>query len=101
MNTTTTYTIKPGSIAAVQYIECGDGRRMTAIYMSEERQPEVHLDGRGLANIRDTLPVPVLAAINRNFGLMFSLPVERRQALIDNTQPVTVTVEGESTCQDQ
>jgi excinuclease UvrABC ATPase subunit len=84
------YTIKPGSIAAVQYVESEDNRRWTAVYLAEGKQPEITgVSGSG----KSTLPMPVLAAINRNFGMMFSVPVERRQALIDATVPQTIDTE--------
>jgi len=88
------YTIKPGSIAAVQYVERAlpsgaDNQRWTAVYMAEGKQPEI----TDAAGRHATLPMPVLAAINRNFGMMFSIPVERRQALINATVPQTVDIE--------
>jgi hypothetical protein len=83
------YTIKPGSIAAVQYVESEDNRRWTAVYLADGKQHEI----TDAAGRHATLPMPVLAAINRNFGMMFSVPVERRQALIDATVPQTIDTE--------
>jgi len=70
--------ITHGSIAAVQYITDPTGRTF-AVTDSKEPDPN-----------KDTLPLPVLAAVNRQFGIVFSLPYEQRQAFIDNSVPFTV-----------
>ena len=91
------YTVKPGSIAAVQYIQCEDGRTWDAVYAGEGKPVDISLRRTHWAQPQDkTLPMPVLAAVNKYFGMMFSLPYERRQALIDNTLPLEInTNEGE------
>jgi len=76
------YTITHGSIAAVQYVTLPDGRRIT-VTDSQEPDPD-----------KDALPLPVLAAINRQFGIVFSLPYERRQAFIENSIPFNVEVQA-------
>lgn len=97
------YTIKPSSIAAVQYIQCEDGREWDAVYMAEGKPVDItQRRTRRTPTGDNTLPVPVLAAVNKHFEMMFSLPYERRQALIDNTLPLEINInEGEATCQEQ
>jgi hypothetical protein len=74
------YTIRHGSIAAVQYVTRPDG---VTVAVTDSREPD---------RDKDTLPLPVLAAINRQFGIIFALPYERRQAFIDASVPFTVEV---------
>ena len=82
------YTLKPGSIAAVQYLETEEGQVYDAIFMADGKPAEVHL--RGITrNISHTLPLSVLARINRNFGVMFALPYGSRQAALDSAVPET------------
>lgn len=97
------YTIKPGSIAAVQYIQCEDGREWDAVYVAEDKAVDITQRRTSPTQPKDSaLPVPVVAAVNKQFGMMFSLPYERRQALIDNTLPLEINInEGEATCQEQ
>lgn len=83
------YTIKPSSIAAIQYIETNDGQIFDAIFMSAGKPAEVHPRGT-IKNIAATMPLPVLAAVNRNFGVMFALPYDKRQSLIDSFVPEIV-----------
>ena len=84
-----TYTIKHGRIAAVQYITTPEGESLTAVYMSEERLPEVSRTG-GSANIWNTLPLPVQAAINKQFGAVFSLPYAARENFVLSSVPFEV-----------
>ena len=76
-----TFTIRHGSIAAVQYVTRPDG---VTVAVTDSREPD---------RDKDTLPLPVLAAVNRQFGIIFSLPYERRQAFIDASAPFTVDAE--------
>ena len=80
------YTLKPGSIAAVQYLETEEGQIYDAIFMAEGKPAEVHMRGV-TGNVANTLPMEVLARVNRNFGIMFALPYDKRQGLIDSTIP--------------
>lgn len=82
------YTLKPGSIAAIQYLETEDGQIFDAIFLAEGKPSEVHRRG-SMRNVADTLPLPVLTRINRNFGVMFSLPYGRRQSAIESAVPET------------
>jgi hypothetical protein len=85
-----TYTIKHGRIAALQYITTPEGETLTAVYMSEAKQPEVNREGHG-ANIWHTLPLPIQAAINRQFGIVFSLPYAARENFVLSSIPFEVT----------
>jgi hypothetical protein len=74
------YTIRHGSIAALQYVTLPDGK-MIAVTDSKEPDRE-----------KDALPIPVLAAVNRQFGTIFALPLNRRQAFINNSIPFDVEI---------
>lgn len=73
------YIIEHGSIASVQYVTTPAGVRVTVVGETNEPQPDF-----------DSLPLPVRAAVNRQFGQIFSLPYEKRQAFIDNSVPFSV-----------
>jgi len=66
-----TYTIRHGSIAAVQHVTRPDG---SVVYVTDSKEPD---------RDKDALPPPVLAAINRQFGIIFALPYAQRQGFID------------------
>lgn len=76
-----TYTITHGSIAAIQYITTPDGQKITAVGGTQEPQPSF-----------EALPLSVRAAVNRQFGIVLSLPYNQRQAFIDNSIPFCVEV---------
>lgn len=76
-----TYTIEHGSIAAVQYITTPEGRKVTACGGTKEYQPEF-----------EALPLQVRAEVNKQFGIVLSLPYSKRQSFIDNSIPFTVEV---------
>ena len=73
------YTIKHGSIAAVQYVTKPDG---TIVYVTDSK------DDLDLPK----LPLEVRAAVNRQFGIVFSLPYEQRQKFIDSSIPFEIEV---------
>ena len=73
------YTIKHGSIAAVQYVTKPDGAKVAVTDSKED------LD-------LPKLPLEVQAAVNRQFGIIFSLPYEQRQAFIDSSIPFDIEV---------
>ena len=75
------YIIKHGSIAAVQYVTLPSGDKVTVTYA---------LDGSEKELLK--LPLEVQAAVNRQFGTIFALPYDRRQAFIDNSIPFEVEV---------
>ena len=72
------YTIKHGSIAALQYVKTPDGEEIS-VTNTKESQPKF-----------EALPLSVRAAVNRQFGLIFSLPYAARQTFINNSIPFEV-----------
>ena len=86
------YTITHGSIAAIQYIKTDGQRDINAIYQSENKPPEAYPVGDMRENVWKTLPIEVQAVVNRQFGIIFSLPYASRQAFIDNSIPFDVEV---------
>jgi hypothetical protein len=77
------YTIKHGSIAAVQYVTLPDGIVVTVT------------DSKDDLGIKK-LPLKVQAAVNRQFGAIFSLPYSQRQSFIENSIPFDVEVTDET-----
>jgi hypothetical protein len=84
------YTISHGRIAAIQYITTPTGEQFCAIYQSEQKQPEAYPEGNMSRDIWDTLPLPVQAAINRQFGIVFFLPYSARENFVLNSIPFEV-----------
>ena len=84
------YTIKHGSIAAIQHIKTPDDKQLNAIYMGQTRLPEVYIDGDMSQDIWETLPLPVKASINRQFGAVFSLPYNSREGFIKSSMSFEV-----------
>ena len=75
------YTITHGSIAAVQYVTLPDGDKVTVTDARDGSEIEL-----------PKLPLEVQAAVNRQFGTIFALPYDSRQAFIDNSIPFDVEV---------
>jgi hypothetical protein len=75
------YIITHGSIAAVQYVTLPDGDKVTVTYALDGSEREL-----------PKLPLEVQAAVNRQFGTIFSLPYDSRQGFIDNSIPFQVEV---------
>jgi hypothetical protein len=75
------YTIKHGSIAACQYVTLPNGETITVTDSLDE------------PNLKH-LPIEVKAAVNRQFGIIFSLPYGERQKFIDNSIAFEVEVAG-------
>jgi hypothetical protein len=73
------YTIKHGAIAACQYVILPNGKELSISDSPEE------------PNLKH-LPIEVIAAINRQFGIVLSLPYGMRQAFIDNSIAFDVEV---------
>ena len=88
----TKYTITHGSIAAIQYIKTDGEKDIHAIYQSENKPPEAYPVGDMRQNVWKTLPLEVQAFVNRQFGIIFALPYESRQAFIDDSIPFDVEV---------
>ena len=82
-----TYTIQHGNIAAVQYVDTPEGKRVTCVYLSDGKPVEsTDRDARDFA----ALPMEVRAAVNRQFGQVFSLPLESRDVWVKAQVPFTV-----------
>jgi hypothetical protein len=64
----------------VQYVTLPDGKTIT---VPDSKEPDRE---------KDALPMPVLAAVNRQFGTIFALPLNQRQAFIDNSIPFDVEI---------
>jgi hypothetical protein len=75
------YTITHGSIAAVQYVTLPNNDKVTVTYALDGSEREL-----------PKLPLEVQAAVNRQFGAIFALPYDSRQAFIDNSIPFDVEV---------
>jgi hypothetical protein len=75
------YTITHGSIAAVQYVTLPNNEKVTVTYALDGSEREL-----------PKLPLEVQAAVNRQFGTIFALPYDSRQAFIDNSIPFDVEV---------
>jgi hypothetical protein len=75
------YKITHGSIAAVQYVTLPNGSK---VIVTDAK------DGSEIDLLR--LPLEVQAAVNRQFGTIFALPYDSRQAFIDNSIPFYVEV---------
>lgn len=75
------YTITHGSIAAVQYVILPDGSKVTVTDARDGSERDL-----------PKLPLEVQAAVNRQFGTIFALPYNSRQAFIDNFIPFEVEV---------
>lgn len=75
------YIIRHGSIAAVQYVVLPDGSQVTVTDAKDGSELELK-----------RLPLEVQAAVNRQYGIIFSLPYVRRQAFIDDSIPFEVEV---------
>ena len=73
------YVIKHGSIAACQYVTLPSGETITITDCLDE------------PNLK-YLPLEVKAAINRQFGIIFSLPYKSRQEFINNSIAFEVEV---------
>jgi len=72
------YTIKHGSIAAVQYVTLPDGKTVSVTDSKDD--PTL-----------PKLPLEVQAAVNRQFGIVFSLPYNARESFVKNSIPFEVT----------
>jgi hypothetical protein len=73
------YKIEHGSIAAVQFVTMPNGKKITVSDSKDER------------NLR-YLPLEVKEIINRQFGIVFSLPYDSREEFIQNSIPFEIDV---------
>lgn len=84
------YTIRHGSIAAVQWVTLPDGKEISVTDAK---------DGSELQLPR--LPLEVQAAVNRQFGIIFAVPYGMREQFIRDSVPFTVEVPDEVTEESQ
>lgn len=75
------YKITHGSIAAVQYVTLPNGDKVTVTDAKDGSEVDL-----------PKLPLEVQAAVNRQFGTIFALPYDSRQAFIDNSMPFDIEV---------
>lgn len=75
------YIISHGSIAAVQYVTLPGGVKVTVTDAKDGSEWQLK-----------RLPLEVQVAVNRQFGTIFSLPYDSRQAFIDNSIPFEIEV---------
>lgn len=76
------YTIRHGSIAAVQWVTLPDGKEISVTDAKDGSEVQL-----------PKLPLEVQAAVNRQFGIIFSLPYASREQFIKDSVPFTVEVE--------
>lgn len=79
------YIIKHGSIAAIQFVTMPNGKQIAVSDSKEE------------PNLR-VLPLKVIAAINKQFGIVFSLPYKNREEFIKNSIPFEIDVDITCIC---
>lgn len=81
------YTIKQSSIASLIYVIDETGNQTDCFFMAENKQPEAYpsdnLSGNGVA-AWESLPLEVRTNVNRQFGVVFSLPVGSRNEFVNN-----------------
>jgi len=84
------YTIKHGSIAGLQRIVSPDGVEISAIYAGDSKPAEAYIDGDMSEDIWQFLPKSVQASINKQFGIVFSLPYDSREEFVKSSIPFEV-----------
>lgn len=86
------YKITRSNIASIITVKVGD-TEIDCIFLNSEKMPVAYknnnLRGEGIFN---TLPEPVKTFVNKWFNEMFSVSIEKRQALIDSRLPYTIEV---------
>jgi len=91
------YTIDHSSIAGALYVTRKDGQESDCFYISESRPVQVGVSGtEQQAEERfKALPMEVRAAVNRQFGEVFSLPLGSRGAWVFAQMPFIVNISEE------
>lgn len=85
------YRIRHGNIAALLYVTLdNDPKEYEFVYVSGQQQPTRAV--AGFWPLFDDLPLEVRAAINRQFGQVFSLPLEQRGAWVRAQVPFDIEV---------
>lgn len=93
------YTITPGNIAAVCHVQADGSTVQDCILLNEGKQPVVFLPGNGDGHAQReaaaflALPLKVRAEVNKHFGTVFALPIEKRGAYLKQCVPLTVTTD--------
>jgi hypothetical protein len=82
------YTIKHGNIAAVCEVTKPDGTVVSLIYLADGKLPVTHPSNT--PKDFEALPLAVQAAVNRQFGQVFSLPIGRRDEWVKAQVPFEV-----------
>lgn len=82
------YTLTHGGIAAVLTVTPEQGEPFDCICINE-RETVVGVGSDGRAKF-EALPLEVRAAVNKQFGAVFSLPVSRRSEWVVSQEPFTV-----------
>lgn len=85
------YKISWSNISAIIHVDV-DGRRYDFIYMAECKT-EAYPDGNLRVDIWDNFPLEIRAAVNKQFGVIFSMPVEKRGNFIANFMPFEIEVD--------
>lgn len=81
------YRIKQSNIASLIQVIDNSGKVTDCIFMSENKQPEAYPEGNCAGNgvsAWEALPLSVRAAVNRQFGLIFALPINSRQQFVES-----------------
>lgn len=88
------YVISHSTIAAALYVTDPEGNTKTCYYMAEDKPVQEGVAGsEAMAQERfKRYPMEVQAAVNRQFGQVFSLPIERRANWVANQLPFVVEV---------
>lgn len=82
------YRIQRGSIAAVIIVTCLDTtERFECVYQAPGMPFAITRAGHAAHLPAETLPLTVRGKVGLMFGMVFSLPVNMRQPLIENSLP--------------
>ena len=77
-----TYTIRHGSIAAVQFVSLPNGKEISVTNATDGSEWQL-----------PKLPIEVRAAVNRQFNIVFALPYASREQFIKDSVPFIVEIE--------
>lgn len=86
--------ITHGSIASVLFVTTPDEKKLDCFYIAEGRLVQVGVSGTeaDAENRFLALPMEVRAAVNKQFGIVFSLPVHCRGDWVKAQLPFEVEV---------
>jgi hypothetical protein len=80
------YTVTHGSIASVQYITKSNGKKFIIIDSKEDH------------SLLAKFPLEVQAYVNKQFGIIFSLPYASRESFIQNSIPFEIDIDESCLC---